>query len=117
MKGTPAELCSVLPRCLLRFSRVVVFVALAASAWRLQGQVIPAGRDFSLPRAEVSLTYSPTEANAGPGQCGCFFMNGAAVEGNFRTYRGYTTVADVTAAHIGNIHSTGQPFSMIMGTG
>jgi outer membrane immunogenic protein len=82
----------------------------------LQAQSLPGGRDFSLPRAEVSLTYSPTEANAGPGQCGCFFMNGASAEGNFRTYRGYTTVVDVTAAHTGQINNTGQPFSLLMVT-
>ena len=83
----------------------------------LRGQVTtPAGRDFSLPRAEVSLAYSPLEANAGPGQCGCFFMNGASVEGNFRTYRAFTTVVDVTAAHTGEIHNTGQPFSLLMFT-
>jgi hypothetical protein len=87
------------------------------SAPRLKGQVTtPAGRDFSLPRAEVSLAYSPTEVNAGPGQCGCFFMNGASAEGNFRTYRAFTTVVDVTATHTGQIHNTGQPFSMIMVT-
>jgi outer membrane immunogenic protein len=83
----------------------------------LRGQSVPGGRDFSLPRAEVSLAYSATEANAGPGQCGCFFMNGASAEGNFRTYRGYTTVVDVTAAHTGQIHNTGQPFSLLMATG
>jgi hypothetical protein len=44
-------------------------------------------------------------------------MNGAAVEGNFRTYRAFTTVVDVTATHTGDIHNTGQPFSMIMATG
>jgi hypothetical protein len=82
----------------------------------LRGQSVPGGRDFSLPRAEVSLAYSATEANAGPGQCGCFFMNGASAEGNFRTYRGYTTVVDVTAAHIGQIQNTGQPFSILMVT-
>ncbi len=58
----------------------------------LHGQIAPGGRDFSLPRAEVSLAYSPTEANAGPGQCGCFFMNGASAEGKFshlsRLYHG-----------------------------
>jgi len=95
---------------------IVVGMIMGLSACSVQGQVIPAGRDFSLPRAEVSLTYSPTEVNAGPGQCGCFFTNGAAVEGNFRTYRAFTTVADVTATHTGQIHNTGQPFSMIMGT-
>jgi hypothetical protein len=89
---------------------------LALHSPSLQAQSLPGGRDFSLPRAEVSLTYSPTEANAGPGQCGCFFMNGASAEGNFRTYRGYTTVVDVTAAHTGQIDNTGQPFSLLMVT-
>lgn len=90
---------------------------LAAGASSLDAQVVAAGRDFSLPRAEVSLAYSPMEVNAPPAQCGCFFMNGASAEGNFRTYRGYTTVVDVTAAHVANIHNTGQPFSMLMVTG
>lgn len=76
----------------------------------------PAGRDFSLPRVELSLAYSPMEANAPPGNCGCFFMNGVSAEGNFRTWRGFTTVVDVTAAHTGQIHNTGQPFSLIMAT-
>ena len=96
----------------------MVWLALAlTSALRVHGQVIPAGRDFSLPRAEVSLAYSPTEVNAGPGQCGCFFMNGASIEGNFRTYRAYTTVVDVSAMHTHEIHNTGQAFSMLMFTG
>jgi outer membrane immunogenic protein len=90
---------------------------LALHAPSLHAQSLPGGRDFSLPRAEISLAYSPTEANAGPGQCGCFFMNGASVEGNFRTYRGYTPVVDVTAAHTGQINNTGQPFSLLMVTG
>jgi outer membrane immunogenic protein len=102
----------------MRRSLAFLFVAtmLGFNTPVLQGQNAPGGRDFSLPRAEVSLTYSPTEANAGPGQCGCFFMNGASAEGNFRTYRAYTTVVDVTAAHTGQIHNTGQPFSLLMVT-
>ena len=87
------------------------------SASSLHGQVVPGGRDFSLPRAEVSFAYSPTEVNAPPGYCHCFFMNGLSAEGNFRTYRAYTTVVDVTATHTGEIQNTGQPFSMLMATG
>jgi outer membrane immunogenic protein len=90
---------------------------LGLSASSLHGQVVPGGRDFSLPRAEVSFAYSPTEVNSPPGQCGCFFMNGVSAEGNFRTYRAYTTVVDVTATHTGQIHNTGEPFSMLMVTG
>jgi outer membrane immunogenic protein len=92
-------------------------VILGFSVRSLYGQSLPGGRDFSLPRAEFSLAYSPTEANAGPGHCGCFFMNGVSAEGNFRTYRAYTTVVDVTAAHTGQIDNTGQPFSLLMVTG
>jgi hypothetical protein len=55
--------------------------------------------------------------NSGPSQCGCFLVNGASVEGNFRTYRGLTTVVDVTALYVGDIHNTGERFAMIMGTG
>ncbi len=100
-------------------SLVLAFMAtmLGLSAPSLHGQVAPGGRDFSLPRAEVSLSYSPIESNSGPGQCGCFFMNGASAEGNFRAYRGYTAVVDVTAAHTGQINNTGQPFSLLMATG
>jgi hypothetical protein len=99
-------------------SLALAFMAtmLGLSAPSLHGQVAPGGRDFSLPRAEVSLSYSPIESNSGPGQCGCFFMNGASAEGNFRTYRAYTTVVDVTAAHTGQINNTGQPFSLLMVT-
>jgi outer membrane immunogenic protein len=97
---------------------IVLGTMMGLSAPGVHGQVTtPAGRDFSLPRAEFSLAYSPTEVNAGPGQCGCFFMNGASAEGNFRTYRAFTTVVDVTAAHTGQIHNTGQPFSLLMVTG
>lgn len=104
----------------MRFSSVTLSFALALTALSapgLHGQVTtPAGRDFGLPRAELSFTYSPVEANAGPGQCGCFFMNGVAAEGNFRTYRAFTTVVDATYAHTGGIHNTGQPFSLLMVT-
>jgi outer membrane immunogenic protein len=95
----------------------VAATVLGLSGSRLEGQVVPSGRDFSLPRAEVSFAYSATEANAPPGNCGCFFMNGASAEGNFRTFRGYTAVADVTYAHTGGIHNTGEPLSMLMATG
>jgi hypothetical protein len=82
----------------------------------LHGQTRPGGRDFSLPRAEVSLAYSPIAANALPGHCNCFFMNGVSAEGNFRTYRAYTTVVDVTAAHSLQSQTTDAPFSMLMMT-
>jgi hypothetical protein len=99
------------------FGLVLLEIVLGLCAPNVRGQVTPAGRDFSLPRAEVSLTYSPTAVNSGPSQCGCFVISGAAVEGNFRTYRGFTTVVDVTASYTNDIHNTGVRFAVIMATG
>lgn len=100
-----------------RLSRFGLATLLSLSVPALRAQTTtPPGRDFALPRAEVSFAYSPTEVNSPPGKCGCFFMNGLSAEGNFRTYRAFTTVVDVTATHTGNIHNTGEAFSMIMAT-
>ena len=106
----------------MRFSKRLVRLGwgmlLCLSAPGLHAQTTtPPGRDFALPRAEVSFAYSPTEVNSPPGKCGCFFMNGLSAEGNFRTYRAFTTVVDVTAMHTGNIHNTGEAFSMMTVTG
>jgi outer membrane immunogenic protein len=101
----------------LRFSKAVAAFFFLSAVASLHAQVTtPGGRDFDLPRAEVSFAYSPTEVNAPPGVCGCFFMNGLSLEGNFRTYRAFSTVVDVTATHTGQIHNTGQPFSMLLMT-
>jgi outer membrane immunogenic protein len=98
----------------LRFSKLVVALSFLAAVVSLHAQeTTPSARDFGLPKIEFSLAYSPTAANSPPGNCGCFFMNGVSLEGNFHTYRAFTTVVDVTAAHTGQIHNTGQPFSMV----
>jgi hypothetical protein len=57
---------------------------------------------------EASVGYSYVRANAPPGQCGCFGMNGFS--GEFAAYLGHgsSAVADVGAYHQGNVVSSGQ---------
>jgi hypothetical protein len=47
------------------------------------------------PRLETSFSYDYARANAGPGQCGCFNMNGASMEVAVHAYRGFSAVADL----------------------
>jgi len=44
---------------------------------------------------EVSYSYDYARANAGPGQCGCFNMNGGSLEVAVHAYRGLSAVVDL----------------------
>jgi hypothetical protein len=55
---------------------------------------------------EVSFSYSYARANAGPGQCGCFNMNGGSTEVSFHAYRGLWAVVDLTGERAGSIGLT-----------
>jgi outer membrane immunogenic protein len=55
---------------------------------------------------EVSVSYSYARANAGPGQCGCFNMNGGSTEVAFHAYRGLSAVVDLTGERTSSIGLT-----------
>jgi peptidoglycan-associated lipoprotein len=57
--------------------------------------------------AEVSLGYSYMRANAPPGQCGCFNMNGLSGEFATGLGHGFSVVADLGGYHQGNVDSSG----------
>jgi hypothetical protein len=52
---------------------------------------------------EVSFSYSYARANAGPGQCGCFNMNGGSTEVAFHAYRALSAVVDLIGERAGSI--------------
>ena len=54
-----------------------------------------------LPRAEVAVDYSYMRANATPGECGCFNLNGGSVETAVHAYRGISAAFDLTREHAG----------------
>jgi hypothetical protein len=55
---------------------------------------------------EVSFSYSYARANAGPGQCGCFNMDGGSTEVALHAYRALSAVVDLTGERVGSIGST-----------
>jgi hypothetical protein len=70
-----------------------------------QQQATPAGRVSEAQQAplEVSYSYDYARANAGPGQCGCFNMNGGSLEVAVHAYRGFSAVADLGGEWAGSM--------------
>ena len=62
---------------------------------------------------EISAGYSYLRANEGPGQCGCFYMNGGNAEVAFHFYRWFSGVADLTGERSANVNGGGQGLSLV----
>jgi outer membrane immunogenic protein len=62
---------------------------------------------------EVSFAYSYIRANANPGQCGCFNMNGGNAEEALHFYRGFSAVADFTGESTANVNNGGRGLSLV----
>ncbi len=64
------------------------------------------------PRFEIGAGYTYVRANAPPGSCGCFGMNGGTVSAAVNIVSGLGVVADGTVVHSGNVNSSGQKFTL-----
>ena len=61
---------------------------------------------------EIFVGYSNLHANQGPGQCGCFNMNGGSTEVAFHTWRWFSAVADLTGERTGSVNGGPQGLSL-----
>ena len=66
-----------------------------------------------IPKAEFAVDYSFMRANATPGQCGCFSLNGGSAEFAIQLYRNFSAVADITGDHAGTTSVPGQSLSLL----
>lgn len=66
---------------------------------------------------EIFSGYSYLRANQGPGQCGCFNMNGGSTEVAFHTYRWFSAVADLTGERAGSVNGGPHGLSLVSFTG
>jgi hypothetical protein len=65
------------------------------------------------PRLETSFNYDYARANAGPGLCGCFNMNGGSMDVAVRVYGGFSAVADLGGEWSGSMgEATGVGLSL-----
>jgi len=65
-----------------------------------------------VPRWEASAGYTYTRANAGPGECGCFSMNGGSASVAYDWNRWVSMVADFGAQHAGNFLGSGRDLTL-----
>jgi outer membrane immunogenic protein len=61
---------------------------------------------------DAAATYHWVHTNAGPGQCGCFGLNGAGLSGSFSVHGPWSVVADVSSEFTGSASSTGNSLTL-----
>jgi outer membrane immunogenic protein len=62
---------------------------------------------------ELTLAYSTVRANAPPGGCGCFWMQGGKAEANAHLYRGWSAVVEIAGQHASNINAAHSDLSLV----
>jgi outer membrane immunogenic protein len=69
--------------------------------------------DTTKPRPELALTYTYLHANAPPGGCGCFSLNGGSAQFVWpMQFRGIALVGDATIGHTNNIGSSNSSLTL-----
>ena len=87
---------------------------LLACPWALHGQAIPmTGEGSNISRLEVGANYNFVHANAPPGQCGCFNMNGGSGTFLVNITPRWSALADIAVATASHVNGTAQNILII----
>ncbi len=66
------------------------------------------GSSYDISRLEFGANYNYFHANAPPGQCGCFSLNGGSATVVYNITSRWAGVADLTLGHASNVNNSGQ---------
>lgn len=91
----------------------LVLVLAAMTAPMAFGQAIGNNPEVVVPRFDLSIGYLHLDANAPPGGCKCFGLNGGYVSGGYRIKDWLAAVGEVTGTHAGNISTLGQDLTLM----
>ncbi len=74
----------------------------------LSGVLLLAGASAALAQqdkysGDAAAAYHWVRANAGPGQCGCFGMNGGGLSGSWNFRGSFSAVVDISAENTGSV--------------
>jgi len=103
-------------RMLLLCCAIVPCAALARSASNSAGapdSPIAGSAQSDVAPLEVSFAYSYLRANANPGQCGCFNMNGGNAEAALHLYRGFSAVAELGGEDTASVNNGMRGLSLV----
>ena len=89
--------------------KAALLMLLLALPCGLFGQAVPGGsRGADLTRFEAGGNYNLFRANAPPGQCGCFFMNGGSGTFLVNLTPAWSALADIAIAKASHLNGTNQ---------
>ncbi len=89
----------------LRSAALLVFVL--SLPWALHAQAISmGGANSDVPRLEFGANYNYFHANAPPGQCGCFSLNGGSGTVVYNITPKWAAVADLMVGHASNVDNS-----------
>jgi outer membrane immunogenic protein len=97
----------------MHFRSTALFLVLAALSGFLHAQALPSGSGQDLPRVEIGANYNYFHANAPPGQCGCFGLNGGSGSVIVNLTSVWSGVADIAVALANNVDNTQQNITIV----
>jgi hypothetical protein len=99
---------------MMHLQRAVLLVLLLAFPWALHGQAPSIHSEGSeISRLEVGANYNFFHANAPPGQCGCFSLNGGSGTFLVNITPQWSALGDVAYAFANQVNGTTQNITII----
>lgn len=97
----------------MHFRSVAFLLILVALSGVLHAQAVLLGTGNDIPRVEIGANYNYFHANAPPGQCGCFGLNGGSGSVVVNLTPVWSGVADIAVAFANNVDNTQQNITII----
>jgi peptidoglycan-associated lipoprotein len=99
----------------MHLRRTLLLILLLACPWALHGQAVPmgGGEGSNISRLEVGANYNFVHANAPPGQCGCFNLNGGSATFLVNITPRWSALGDIAVAHASQVNGTAQEIMII----
>jgi outer membrane immunogenic protein len=92
---------------MMHLRSAALLILVLALPWVLHAQAISmAGVQGDIPRLEFGANYNYFHANAPPGQCGCFSLNGGSATVVYNITSKWAGVADLTIGHANNVDNS-----------
>lgn len=92
---------------MMHLRSALLLVLMFALPWVLHAQAIATGGSYdSIPRLELGANYNWFHANAPPGQCGCFSLNGGSGTVLLNVTPVWGVVADLMVGHATNVDNS-----------
>jgi outer membrane immunogenic protein len=92
---------------MMHLRSAALLVLMFALPWVLHAQAISmGGASGDVPRLEFGANYNYFHANAPPGQCGCFSLNGGSGTVVYNITAKWAAVADLMVGHANNVDNS-----------